>query len=148
PIRAARSRTETVTAGGSPPQVHPTPTPPPRRRSHAPGLSQLIGRFRGARGFGAGLPAALALGYRLVHGGLEIVAEIVPELLPHLLHELGDARRVVLVEVAVIRRVGQRIEPGLLRFHGGESGHQARERGATTARARRRGRRRRPEHEQ
>src|SRR5438874_2232012 len=56
--------------------------------------SEVFGRARGVQGFGRPLGGArraprVALRERLVHGGLEVVAEVVAELLSHLLHEGG-----------------------------------------------------------
>src|SRR5207253_9149854 len=56
----------------------------------------------------------------------------------HILHEPGRARGVVLVEIAEVRRIRERFQARLLRFHGGEARHHAAQAGSVTARAGRR----------
>src|SRR2546428_634335 len=129
--------------GPPPPRGGPTrPRPPPRggRRRRS---SQVVERAGRVPGFGRGRVglAGLALAERLVHRRLEVVAEVVAEFPAHLLHEPGRARGVVLVEIAEVRRVRERFQARLLRFHGGEARHHAAQAGSVTARAgRRRGR--------
>src|SRR5438445_169004 len=63
-------------------------------------------------------------------------------------HEPALARGVVLVEVAEGRRVGERFQARLLRFHGGEARHHAAQALSVTAGAGRRRRSGGAEHEQ
>ena len=78
--------------------------------------------------------------HRLVHGALEVVAEVVPELLAHLLHEATDAGRVVLVEVAEVAGIAQRVQALVFRPDAGEPRHQPGQGGASAARTGGRGR--------
>src|SRR6266446_6793839 len=102
--------------------------------------SQFLRRAGGARGFiirrRRALAAITGLGHRLVDGGVEVVTELVAEFLAHLLHEARDARRIVLVEITRSPALRQRLEPRLLRLHGGEARHQPAQRRRAAARTR------------
>src|SRR5437660_88063 len=101
--------------------------------------SHVLRRAGGAQGFitrrrRAVAAALTGLGHRLVDGGVEVVTQLVAEFLAHLLHEAGDARRIVLVEVTHSPAPRQRLEPRLLRLHGGEARHQPPQRRRAAAR--------------
>src|SRR5947208_8997218 len=138
PRKGQRRRAAPATASqaeasaGSRRSAHSTFTGSPRTRTScgfALPSSQILRRAGGARGFIIRRRRALAaavtgLGHRLVDGGVEVVTELVAEFLAHLLHEARDARRIVLVEVTRSPALRQRLEPRLLRLHGGEARHQ------------------------
>src|SRR5882724_539426 len=122
--------------------AHSTFTGSPRTRTSCGFAlpSQFLRRAGGARGFiirrRRALAAITGLGHRLVDGGVEVVTELVAEFLAHLLHEARDARRIVLVEITRSPALRQRLEPRLLRLHGGEARHQPAQRRRAAARTR------------
>src|SRR5262245_12584026 len=83
------------------------------------------------------------LAHDFAHGAVEVIAEVLPEFLAHLLHEAAHSGRIVLVEVAGVRRIAQRIEALVLRLDPRESRPHPGQRDATalgTGGSRRRGR--------
>src|SRR5438105_10615482 len=149
PRKGQRRRAAPATASqaeasaGSRRSAHSTFTGSPRTRTSCGFAlpSQFLRRAGGARGFITGRRRALGaavtgLGHRLVDGGVEVVTQLVAEFLAHLLHEARDAGRIVLVEVTRSPALRQRLEPRLLRLHGGEARHQPTQRRRAAARTR------------
>ena len=88
------------------------------------------------------------LGDRLFHGRIHVLAEVLPHLVPHPLHEARHTARVVLIEIAVLGGIGERLQAGILGLDRGEAGHEARQLEAPAPGTSGRGGRGRGEHEQ
>src|ERR1700730_8472206 len=104
---------------------------PFQRASSRPSKPGSTSTFIVAPGFGrAGLAtgslvAGPALLHGLVHGGVEVRPKIFAHLVTHALDVLGDAARVVLVEVTVVGGIGGGFHPIIFGLEGGEAGHEA-----------------------
>src|SRR5256885_6646600 len=123
---APATLSQAAASAGSRRSAHSIFTGSPRTRTSCGfALPSQVRRVGGARRFITHWRRVLAaavtgLGHRLVDGGVEVVTQLVAEFLAHLLHEARDARRIVLVEVTRSAALRQRLEPRLLRLHGGE----------------------------